>query len=279
MSLGLIKPGRRSANLAGKFNPRTWLPLEPIGELKDGTVLWPVMGAADPSDDPDDPAYAGGTEDDDQDDDEEDEEEDKPKSKRRKKVVKKDDDEDDDEEEEEEDKPSRPERQAARYRTQLRASQKENAALAARLKAIEDKDKPADEVKAREAQEATTRADKAAGVVRQVRLENAFLRSNDVNWIDPTDAFRLIDLEEVDVDDDGMVDEQQLRRALRALAKKKPHLVKPKTTRGQDDDEDDDDEEPRSSRTASTMNGRRRGKNTGADRAALAKKFPVLGNL
>lgn len=279
MSLGLIKPGMRSANLTGKLHPMTGLSIEPIGVLKNGTVLWPVIGAAEPSDDPDDPSYTGEDDaDDDEDDDEDEEDTKKPPVKKTKKASKKADDDDEDEEDDEDRQPTRPERQAARYRVKLREAEKKNADLEARLRAIEDKDKPADEVKAREAKEATDRAEKAAGVARRLQLENAFLRSNDVNWIDPTDAFRLIDLDDVDVDEDGTVDESQLRRALRALAKKKPHLVKAKSS-ARDNDDDQDDEEPRSRRSASTMNSSRKGQGKTPDRSVLAKKFPVLNNL
>jgi hypothetical protein len=271
MSLRLTKPGMRSANLVGRIHPKTGESLEPIGYLRDGTAVWPVLGAA--SDDPDDPDFQDPADDpDEDDDDEEDDDEDKSKSKKKtspKKTTKDDEDEDD--------KPTRPERQAARYRVALREEQKKTADLAARLQAIEDKDKKPDEIVQREATEAKERAAKLADKVRSQNLRLAFYESNTIEWADPADALKLVDLDEVDVDEDGNVDAKALRLALKDLAKRKPHLVKkPKAApEDDDDDEEDDDEEPRSKRTAPPMNRRKTRK--APTRAELAKKFPVLG--
>jgi hypothetical protein len=271
MSLRLTKPGMRSANLAGKIHPKTGEPLEPIGFLRNGTAVWPILGAA--SDDPDDPEFGDGGEDDDSaDDDESDDDDDDDKGKGRKKPTKKTTKDEDDEED---DKPTRPERQAARYRTQLRAEQARTKALEERLQAIEDKDKKPDEIVQREANEAKERASKLADKVRSQNLRLAFYESNTIEWADPADALKLVDLDEVDVDDDGTVDAKALRLALKDLAKRKPHLVKPKAAPEDDEDDEDDDEEPRSKRTAPTMN-RRKNRVKAPTRADLAKKFPVL---
>lgn len=282
MSLGLTKPGMRSVDLSGKKHPITGLPLVPIGYLRDGTAVWPQMGAASDDDDPDDPTFtgSGGTDDDDE-DDEEDEDDDKPSKRKPSKAKKpKDDDEDDDDEDEE--KLTRPERQAARYRTRLRAEEAKNRDLAARLQALEDKDKKPDEIAQRQADESRAKADKLESRTRQLTLENAFFKANQVDWVDPSDALKLVDLEDVDVDEDGTVDPVQLRKALRALAKAKPHLVKKTESSGSADDSDDDedDDEPRSRRSASTMNGSRRGsRGKQPSRQELARKFPVLNRL
>jgi hypothetical protein len=271
MSLGLTKPGLRSVDLSGKKHPITGHSIAPIGHLKDGTAVWPVMGG---SEDEDDPEFTGEGGDDDEDEDESDEE---PKGKKKAPVKKSKDDEDEDDEEE---KLTRPERQAARYRTQLRAEQAKNAELAERLKALEDKDKPADELSKRELDEAREKASRLEKQTREMTLELAFFKSNTVDWVDPSDALRLVDLDEVDVDEDGTVDAKALRLALRDLAKRKPHLVKKaKTESDADEDEDQEDEEPRSRRSGSTMNSRRKGKGQVPSREQLAKKFPVLGRL
>jgi hypothetical protein len=269
MSLGLIKPGIGSANLAGKLHPKTKEELQPIGYVN-GKAVWPVIGAA--SDDEDDPDFTGeGGSDDDEEDDEEDEDD---KSKRSTSGKGKHSKDDDDEDEEEEDKrPTRPERQAARYRVQLREAEKREAALAQRLKAIEDKDKAPDEIAERDKSEAERKAAALAEKNRSLTIENAFFKANDVNWVDPADALRLVDLDDVEVDDDGTVDTKALRSALRDLAKRKPHLVKPKP-RAEDDDSDDDQ-----GSSAPRMNGRRKGAGKTPSREDLAKRFPVLGRL
>jgi hypothetical protein len=283
MSLRLIKPGMGSANLTGKFHPKTGAAIEPLYVRDDGSVVWPGLGAA--SDDPDDPDFVGGGggsggDDDEDEDDEDDEDDDKGKKTKKTKGKKSDDDEDDEDDDEEEEKtPSRPERQAARYRVKLRESEKREAALEARLKAIEDKDKPKDEVAAREAAEAKTKADKAAQRAADLAIENAFLKVNQIQWVDVEDVLTVAGKEglfEDVVDEDGTVDAKALRVALRDLAKRKPHLVKPKAVSSGDDD---NDEEPGSRRTGSTMNGRRRGKGSTPSREELAKKFPVVGRL
>jgi hypothetical protein len=255
---------------------------------KDGRAVWPVLGAA--SDDPDDPAYTGGGGDDDSDgeDDTEDDEDEEDDSKSRKSVKKKLEDDEDDED----DAPkTRPERQAARYRVQLREEQRKNREMAERLKALEDKDKKPDEIQSRDLTEATTRADKAENQVRALTAQLAFFRSNTIDWADPSDAFALAEREGLfdDVlDEDGNVDARELRRGLRDLAKRKPHLVKkleddPKA-RGRkstkDDEDEEDEEEQGSRRSASTMNGGRKGKRqAGPTREQLATKFPVLNRI
>lgn len=274
MSLGLIKPGA-SATL---HHPKTGAILAPLGYTKAGKAIMPILGAS--SDDEDDPAFTGGDSDpvrrprrkpdedddlDDPDDDEsdEDEEDDDEDDKKSKKSTK--------------DEDSRPHRQAARYRTQLRDTQRELAELKEQMRKAADEGKPADELLKRDLAEATERNTTLAARVDSLAKENAFLRSNDVQWHDPADVLKLIDFDEIDVDEDGTVDARQLRRALRDLAKRKPHLVKKSGGRAQDD-EDDNDEEPRSRSSAPAMNGSRRGKQkTGTDRASLAKRFPVLG--
>ena len=90
----------------------------------------------------------------------------------------------------------------------------------------------------------------------------AFFKNNTVDWADPTDAFALAEraglFDEV-VDDDGTVDERELRRSLRALAKSKPHLVKRvednkasgrKSTDDKDEENDDTDEQSQAGRLA-----------------------------
>lgn len=276
MGLGLTKPGMPAAALV--YPPKHSLagqPVEPIGYLNNGQAVWPVMGG---SEDEDDPSFTGeGGSSDDEDDSDDDEDDDDSKSKKRSAKKSKVTDDDDDEDDEDE-KLTRPERQAARYRTRLRAKEKEVEALAARLKAIEDKDKPAEELTKREADEAKEKANRLEAKLRTQTLELAFFKANQIEWVDPSDVLKLIDLDEVDVDEDGTVDAKALRAALKDLAKRKPHLVKKSKAEPDDDeDEEDDDEEPRSRRSAPRMNSRRRGQGQKPSREELAKKFPVLG--
>ena len=287
MSQRLIKPGMRPASLAGRVHPRTGVPLEPVGHLADGTPLWPVLGGDD-NDDPNDPRFTGeggrhASDDDDDEDDEEDdgdddEEDEKP---RRKNKSKKDDDDDD-----EEDNPrlARASRQAAKYRKELRAEQARNRELAERVKAIENKDRKPEEVASEELTKARSDVDSLTKTNRELTLKLAVVTTPlpGKEWVDIDDTLALAErlgyLDDVEVEDDGTVDRKSLRAALRELARNKPHLVKAsgrgKSTKDDDSDEDTDDE-PRSS--APSMNGKRKGGRGTTDRAALAKRFPVLG--
>lgn len=275
MSLGLTKPGA-SATLR---HPKTGAILAPLGYTKTGKPIMPVLGAS--SDDEDDPRYVGGgssegsssrsrEEDDDEDDDQEDDSEEEKSTKKSAKSKK---DEDDDEDEDE--PKTRPERQAARYRTQRNQLQRQLDELKQQMRQRDDEGKPADELLKRDLTEAQEQVTSLSARVGSLARENAFLRSNEIIWHDPADVLKLIDFDEIDVDEDGNVDARQLRRALRDLAKRKPHLVKKSSARGQDNDDEEDEQGSKSS--ASTMNGSRRGaQKKGSDRASLAKRFPVL---
>lgn len=273
MSLGLIKPG-----MAALYHPKTGKAIVPLYVRADGTAVWPVLGAA--SDDPDDPAFqdGGGDDDEDDEDDSDDDADDKDKKKSTKKTASKKDDDEDDDDDEEDVKLTRPERQAARYRVKLREAEKRERALADRLQALEDKDKKPEELTERETREAKAKADKLEARQVQLARENAFLKINVIDWVDADDALALAEREglfEDVVDEDGTVDQRALRVALKDLAKRKPHLVK-KPKQSSDDDEGDSGQG--SSRSAGTMNGRRRGQDGSAKtREELAKKFPVLG--
>jgi hypothetical protein len=267
MSQRLIKPGLLAASRI-------------IGYHK-GQPVWLAMGGAPEDDDPNDPKFTG-QDDDDADDDESDEDESEEDdededAKKKKKVKSKKDDDDDDEEDDP--KVARASRQAAKYRTQLRESQKQNAELEARLRAIENKDRKPEEIASEELTTERVKAEKLAARNRELTLQNAFLASNVVDWVDPEDALRLVDLEDVEIDDDGTVDRKALRAALRDLARRKPHLVKSKAKpsgKADEDDDEDDDADQGSRRSAAPMNGKRKGSRETTDRAALAKKFPAL---
>lgn len=280
MSLGLTKPGA-SATLR---HPKTGAILSPVGYLASGKAVWPALGAS--SDDPDDatfteeddtPPRRSRAQEDDEDGDDEDDEDEPKKPVKKPKSKKADDDEDDDDEDDDHPK-SRPERQAARYRVKLREAEARERALEERLRRLEDSDKPQDEVLKRDMAELKERSDNLTEVNRILTSQLAFFKSNQIDWVDPSDAFALAEREGLFdelVDDDGTVDTRELRRGLKDLAKRKPHLVKKSTSRARDNE---DDEEPRSQSSASPMNGRRKGKqNPGTDRATLAKRFPVLG--
>lgn len=88
-----------------------------------------------------------------------------------------------------------------------------------------------------------------------------------IKFKDPKVAFRLLDLEEVDVDEDGDVD--GLEDAIKALAKKAPYLL----VDDEKDEDDEDDEQPRRRKTGQrTGGGRGKGK---PNETALRKKYNI----
>lgn len=117
-----------------------------------------------------------------------------------------------------------------KIKNQLRASDKRNADLDKRLKAIDDskKDeltKATERVTELEAQQA-----KDSKEIASLRLQNAFLSANTgITWHDPGDALALAErkgyLDEV-VGEDGTVDNAKLTAKLKEMAKASPHLVK-----------------------------------------------------
>lgn len=117
-----------------------------------------------------------------------------------------------------------------RLRQDKRALEEQLTEANKRLEAIEDRDKSELELatkRAKKAEERTTTLEKT--VWRQaVQLE--FLKASSaekVRWIDAEDALVLAEKELVGlkVGDDGEVDEGEVKRVVRALAKTKPHLV------------------------------------------------------
>lgn len=122
-------------------------------------------------------------------------------------------------------------------------------------------------------------AEKAKNKALEERLAKQTIRTefNDlladpkqkIKFIDPKAAFRLLDLDDVEVDEDG--DVEGLEDAIKDLAENSPYLlVKAKTK--DDEDEDDEDERPRrraGQRTSSSRNTKK------ANRDALVKKYGI----
>jgi len=98
---------------------------------------------------------------------------------------------------------------------------KANADKARRLDEIEAANKTEAERLAAERDQYAERARKATE--RAVRAEVRAVAST-LRFRDPADALRLVDVDEL-VDDDGEVDEDAVKTALRKIAKDKPYLI------------------------------------------------------
>jgi hypothetical protein len=229
----------KSAAGLGMIHPVTGEIIPPIGYRRpDGSwrAISPILGAADPDPDDDDPDDGGV----DKDADDKDAKDKKP-----------DPDDDDDEFEDVKDdsdevkrvkaRARRIERQSIRRNRDNRQLQRELDGVKAELaklqkpapddkKSGDDKDKEASAQSARELEEERKRSEKLAADLRLQTIRVEFLGlSLPFEWADPGDALRLLDLDDVDIDDAGKVDRKSLRTAARDLAKQKPHLVKAKT--------------------------------------------------
>jgi hypothetical protein len=190
-------------------------------------------------------------------------EKDQPKDKKSK----------DDDDTDEDDKPKYSAREYDKLKRRLAASDKRQGLLQKQLDDLKvGKEGELDKAVKAEIDELKPRVSRLDSDNKTLRLQVAFLGTQikGVVWQDPDAAMRLIDLSDVDIDPEtGAVDKRDLAAAMRRLAKDKPYLVK----NAKDDDKDDD-----TSSSGREMNGRRKGRRTNEpDRAALAKRFPVLG--
>lgn len=127
-----------------------------------------------------------------------------------------------------------------RLKTRMQAADRRAAAAEAKLAEVEPI--------AAKVPDLEKQAEKNAETIKKLRIDNAFLTSSEVEWVDAEAALRLVDLSEVEIKDDGTV--KGLKEALAALAEKKPYLVKPKEDeakgkkkKGKAADEDDADED------------------------------------
>lgn len=280
MDLRSIKPGMAAAPLF-LIDPRTGAMVVPMGYGKRGNPIFPVGGGAPEPED-------GDKGEDDGDDDESDEDEDSDDNE--------DDDSDEDESDDEDKEKNKGKKKKGGAEAKIRALEeekdrhfkkfkKEKAArmeLEERLRALEEKDLKPEEKTQREKDEQARKDKASADRLAKLNLENAFLKANEIDWVKPEQALAILlsDPDEYDVefDDDGKVDRKSLRAELKRLAKANPHLVKPKKTESKDD-EDGSDAGSASRATASTMNGKRKGKKDQPTREQLARKFPALNRL
>lgn len=264
------------------IHPKTGEMLQPLMWSKAGRPAWPVMGGA-PEDEDDNP---GDDEDDSEDDDDEDESDEDGDNDS--------DDDDDDSDEDKDKKKGKKKNPAARIKAleeekdrhfkARKKAERELKAVNERLKALEDKDlKPEDKEK-RDKEERERREKETSSREQRLRLENAFLKANEIDWVKPEQALAILlaDPDEYDVefDEDGKIDRKSLRAELKRLAKANPHLVKKaKATKADDDDEDGEGDNSQR-QTAPKMNGRNKGKTKKEPtRAELARKFPALNRL
>jgi hypothetical protein len=156
-------------------------------------------------------------------------------------------------------------REAARYRTELRAAQKEREELAKKLQEIEDKDKSEIELKTRDLAAAQAQVEKMTQEIDLLRLEVAFFKSGAAALLNkPAQAVKLMDLSNVK-SEDGKYDEKELLSFVSDWLKENAHFA---ATSG-DDDSDGSKNKPNSGQPIGK-------KPKDSSEAVLAKKYPAL---
>ena len=225
--------------------------------LEDGTVIWDILGADSDDDSNDDDEDDDDTEGDDEDDEDDDSDGD-------------DEDDSDDDEDEEETVESLKKKLAdteeERDRAIRRMKAADKTAIAANKKAdqLRDSSQVAKDLAAAqdEITELKDKLAKASGQDKASIVREAFRDLTTHDWHDPKVAFQLLNLDEVDVDDSGKIDESSLKYAVKQLVKNHAYLVREKGSKG-------------TSASGRNPSGRRR--NT-LDRKTMERKFPVLAS-
>lgn len=221
-------------------HPHTGRPLRPIGSRRDGSPIWPILGASE-----DDGDNADDEDQEDSGDSGDDSEDDGKKDKNSG-----------------EDKVSRDEFEALKKRMQnadRRASEAEKKVKEYEEADLGEKDKALKRVS--ELEQALAEKDKA---IADLQFENAFALNKKYTWHDPSLVLSTLrGRDDVSIED-GKV--QGLEKALEAIAKEKPFLVK---------DEDKEDSKGGGA-SGSPVGERRRDKDSKADDEALRRKYPAL---
>lgn len=127
----------------------------------------------------------------------------------------------------------------------------------------------------KERDEANKAVETAAAKLRQQSIQIEFLENNKHVWHNPKAALKLVELDDVEVDDDGKV--TGLDAAITKLAKEHPYLVKPADGKEGDGEGDGGKGKNGSSgRTPKSKDGK--GASSGSDeqRTKLEAKYPVL---
>jgi hypothetical protein len=240
---------------------------EVIGFDRDGQPIWSIAGAADDDpddddsdddDDDDDDSDADDADDDDSDNDSDDDSDDddtEPKGKKRPKPGKKDED----------DKAKGP-----NYDITLRKERMARKKAQRELNALRRKNETDAEKTAREAEEAAAKKYKPVAV--KAAAKSALLTAKVKG--DPARALRLLDLDELDINEDN--DVEGLDDQIDILRAEYPELFMGDDDDDVDEDEDDGDDEPRTRRrkVSKPANRRPAARPDGAGKKPVKKPAP-----
>lgn len=239
----------------------------PLGFLRSGRPVWPIVGAEPDDDDEDDDDDDDSSDEDDDDDDDTDS---GGAGKKKKKKVKDGDADDDDEDDDE----SVSAEDAARLKRRMKRADQRATKAENELRELKRKGTPEQEQQSADLKEAQSKVEKLTESNKHLTMQNAFLLSNTFTWHDPADVMeQVLKDDDIEIDDEGHV--SGMDAVLKRIAKKKPYLLK-QTAKDKDDDEDDDDDEDEDTRPASGGAQNRRKKKGGVDRAKILATYPAL---
>jgi hypothetical protein len=119
---------------------------------------------------------------------------------------------------------------------QLSKARREAKSLRDRAKAAEkkleeiEKAKLSDLEKAqKERDDATKRAEKAEAALQRIAVESVIAeKAEAAGFAEPSDAAAFIDVDSIEIDDEGKIDGRTVKSLVEAVAKEKPHLLKSK---------------------------------------------------
>lgn len=143
-----------------------------------------------------------------------------------------------------------------------------------------------------DAQEASEKAARLAAKLLENAVDTAIIKAvqkvklpDDARFADVDDAIRLLDRGNLDVEQDEddpaevEIDEEVLMKALKKLAKSKPHLlIKPKSSDEEDEDDDEEEEDVKASKrsTGSKVGSRGTREKGKIKEETLKQRYPML---
>lgn len=156
----------------------------------------------------------------------------------------------------------------------MKAADQRAAKVEAELKAIRDKDLPAQEKLAKDHAELVKSHEALVQQNRQTVIENAFLKANTFKWKDPEAALKLADLSGVEIGDDGKV--TGMEQALKTLATSKKWLLEEGDGSGAGDSGSDSNSGTGTSGAAPTMGAGATNRGNQTDKGKLKKTYSAL---
>lgn len=157
--------------------------------------------------------------------------------------------------------------EAAKHRIAAKTAQKELDKANVRLKELEDKDKSEVDKLKSDLEAATKKLEQQLELNKKAAIKLAFYDCGAADLFrNPATALKLLDTDDIEIDDDGEVDSKEIKKRADALIKEEKYLAKNAEGEGAGDGNPP---------SGGTNNGRKGGK-ADLEKEALKKKFPAL---